>query len=191
MATEEAFKNFFLSPLMECYGAQKFPNVRNKLLWSRVKSFPDQTLKQCADKIILNFDQFPGVQGILNTCAEVAGEFGREEAEKLKSSISCYKCNSHGVVQVNNYAYRCICKLGDLLYPSFPKYEGQLSQAEILEVQEDGTRIIENNVYKFISPKSKNIKDFSFIIKERVEALPKKQETAFKKAFSEFGGDIA
>lgn len=183
MATEAHFQSKFIKPLIDCYGQNKFPEIRIKKIWERFKAFPDHLLSQCADRIILNFDNFPGLQTIFNTCAEVGAEFGKAEAEKLKKSIQCHKCSSQGVVVVSNLAYKCHCQLGELLYPAYQKYGGQVEFDERRYSDDEGHHF-ENAVIKAFRPKgSTNIRDLRVIIKEP-NVLPFKKERQDFKSLS-------
>lgn len=174
MATEIAFQNKFVKPLVECYGQTKLPMVRIQKIWERVKELPDHLIAQCADRIILNFDNFPGVQGILNTCAEVGGEYARAEGERLKAEVKCIRCRSQGVVVANNYAYKCTCQLGELLYPYYPRYQGQVHIQDKFEVDAEGNKTFENATYQsFVPAGCTDVRQVRTIIKEQVIVFKK------------------
>lgn len=188
MATEAVFQAKFIKPLVDCYGQIKFPGIRVQKIWERLKVYPDHLLALCADKIILNFDNFPGIQAILNTCAEVVGEQSKEESERIKASVICFKCRSQGVVVVNNNAYKCNCQLGDLLYPAYPVYAGQVQFKEKIFYEEDGTKIIEDANYIHIIPvNKKSIRDIRTIIKQPKSNIVELDKTDFKRmSFNDF-----
>ncbi len=182
MDNKTLFKEHFLQPLVACYGAQKFPEVRINSIWDRLKHLPGYVYKQCSEKIILNFDNFPGVQQILNTCAEVSNEYSRAEAEKLKASINCFRCSSQGVIVVNNYSYKCTCQLGELCYPAFPLYRGQVQFQDKEYFEEDGTRVFETANHITRTPKDcRDIRQVRTIVKDFPGLkLVKKEELEMK-----------
>jgi len=145
MATEESFAKNFLNPLMECYGKTKFPDIRVKKIWEKVCKYPDHLLGKIANQIILTHDQFPGMATILNSCGEMGNEFMRGEIERIKARNNCSRCQSNGFLIINGFAYHCdACELGLMLYPAWPKYEGQVPFREKIEVLDDGSIRFEN-----------------------------------------------
>lgn len=188
MATEANFQNNFIRPLMECYGQIKFPAIRVKKIWERLKLLPDNLMGPCAEKIILNFDMFPGIQKILDTCAEVANEYSYSEVARIKATTSCYKCASQGVIVANNYAYKCTCQLGELLYPSYPLHQGQVHVQDKVYTDNEGNRVFENGSHLTIVPRGcKNIKQIKTIVKDPITVLKKKDNPSFRKPmFNDF-----
>ena len=166
MGTEAKFRSDLIQPLSECYGMAKFPQVRVQAIWSRVKSLPDSTYKAIADKIILNHDNFPGLNGIMAVCYEYTNQYAAKESDRLKASSRCTRCSAQGVVVVGGlYAYRCSCELGQLLYPNFAEYSGETKHSDQVSSDETMTTI-ETSAYIYKSPKKpSSIKDFSFVIK--------------------------
>lgn len=179
MATEAKFTSDFIKPLVECYGQAKLPGVRIKRIWEKLKSFPDHILGQCADRIILNHDNFPGVFTIMNVCAEVGAEYSRSASEGIKDSVKCIRCRSQGVVIANNYAYKCTCQLGELLYPVYPLYQGQVHIQEKTYFDEDGNRIFEDGNYRAVVPPGcTDIRQIRTVVKSPVSILSKKGSPA-------------
>jgi hypothetical protein len=181
MATQQSFQSNFIRPLVECYGQQRFPEIRVKALWEKLKIYPDHVLTQAVEKVILTFDNFPGVSEIMNTAGSIAGEYLKFREEELKASSSCFRCSSQGVIVANNYAYRCSCELGEICYPAYPIYEGQVNVQGKIYQDEEGNRIYEDGNYLAISPKnSKNIRDFKFYLKSGTNKQPQKPSSEIK-----------
>lgn len=168
MRKEEMYSIHFVKPLVECYGQQKFPAIRIKAIWEKLKIFPENLYTQCAERIILNHDNFPGIQAILNTCAEVGHEYTKGHSEELKKSVNCFRCRSQGVIIVNNFAYKCTCQLGELCYPAYAPYSGESEDKEHVSFLEDGTRVFENgSMISYTPPRCDNIRDVKTIIKNQ------------------------
>lgn len=163
---QKHFYDAFLTPLMKCYGDAKFPEPRVKVLLDKMRHYPINSFKLCADKIILNFDNFPGVQKILDTVAEVVHISSRDEAEMLKMKSTCRGCLAQGVRVIDNVAYQCTCDLGRLLYPNFAMYNGQIETPEKIWFDEEGNRHFENGYMHSITPKGcRDIRKIKTIIK--------------------------
>jgi hypothetical protein len=181
MSKELLFKTKFMKPLIDCYGQNKFPEIRVAKILERIKGLPEHLYGQIVDRIILNHDNFPGIQVILDTCSSVGHEYAKAEHDKLKRSINCHRCRSQGVIVVNNVALRCTCRLGELLYPTFQQYGGQINQEETRKVDEDGNYHFENGTHSSFVPKDcRSIKDVRIIVKEQ-NVLPfRNKDSEFK-----------
>lgn len=182
MASREFFTEKFLAPLVECFGKTKFPSVRVQKIWEKIEHYPDYLIAQCADRIILNFDQFPGMSAILNTCGELGNEYMKSQADEIKKKINCSRCQSNGYIVVNNFAYQCDrCALGRMLYPAWPKYDGQVPFRESIERLEDGTIKYENAKIVAYTKRSDRINtEYRLIIKDHA-ITEKKKDAGFKK----------
>lgn len=166
MTKEDIFKQKLIAPLIECYGQQKLPAIRIKAIWEKLKTLPDVLFSKSADRIVLNHDNFPGVHTILNIAAEVSSEYMRTQSEDIKSKIRCSLCNSQGVRIINNYAYKCTCQLGELCYPAYPLYAGQIQDKETVTTGESSEYIFENGTMQSIVPKNcQDIRQIKTVIK--------------------------
>jgi len=122
---EEKFRQLFVAPMIECYGQTRLPPVKIKYFWERMQKFPEHVVRQCADRIILNHETFPGVTNALQTCSEIIRAHNAKAAAEVQVGKQCFSCGNQGVKVINNHAYRCTCDLGPMLYPAFPEYSGQ------------------------------------------------------------------
>lgn len=166
VSKEDLFKQKFIKPLVDCYGQQKFPEVRVRAIWEKLKGIPEHLYSKAADKVVLNCDLFPGVQKILDTAGEVAYEFSKNESERLKEEIKCSRCRSQGVLVVDNFAYKCTCQLGELLYPAYARYDGQAPFIDKISTGPNGEYIFENGTMHSIVPAScKDIRQIKTVIK--------------------------
>jgi hypothetical protein len=182
MTNEELFQSKLIRPLIECYGQVKFPVVRIRAIWEKLKHTPTHLFSPIADKVILNFDMFPGVQKILDVAAEVSNDFFKHERERLKSELSCHRCRSQGVIIKNNLAYKCTCRLGDLCYPGYAVYQGQIEKPESQAFNDAGDYIFENSVMSSHVPKGcKSIKEIRTIIKSSDPVKRDAVQAEFKK----------
>jgi hypothetical protein len=188
MSKEILFQTKFIKPLTECYGQNRLPSIRVQKIWERMKALPEHLYGQIVDRIILNHDNFPGIQVILDTCSSVGHEYAKAEHEKLKKSLNCSRCRSQGVIVVNNIALRCTCQLGELLYPSYRQYAGQINHEEKRYSDDEGHHF-ENGTMKAFRPHgSTSVKDLRVIIKDPADVLPfKKENPDFKNiSFDDF-----
>jgi hypothetical protein len=188
MSKEILFQTKFIKPLTECYGQNRLPSIRVQKIWERMKALPEHLYGQIVDRIILNHDNFPGIQVILDTCSSVGHEYAKAEHEKLKKSLNCSRCRSQGVIVVNNVALRCTCQLGELLYPSYRQYAGQINQEEKSHTDSDGNYHFENGTHSSFVPKgSKSVRDVRVVVKDE-KVLPfKKEQSDFKSlSFNDF-----
>jgi hypothetical protein len=177
MVSQNYYQADFCGAIIEAYGKERFTPARIRSTWDYVKHFNDSTLAAAISEITKPI-MFPGVEEILKICSRIYSDNQKLETRKLQEGEPCFWCNNSGAKFVNNYAYRCRnCKLGDVLYPSFPKYNGEVEFKEKTWTDEDGFRFIEtaNAIYK-TKPGSKNIRDNSFVIKDR--PLSQKQESS-------------
>lgn len=190
MATEQNFKSKFVAPLTECYGPSRLPAIRVTKIWERLKHYPDHLLGQCADRIVIAHENFPGVQKILEACGEVFTEHSRAEIERIKSSVNCHRCRSQGVIVVDNLAYKCSCQLGELCYPAYAPYRGQVATMETESFDKDGNRTFENGTMLSFVPKgARDIREVRTVIKsgERKPAPdPAKDEKRDRVSYDQF-----
>jgi hypothetical protein len=177
MVSKSYYQDDFCKAITEAYGKEKFTHARIRSTWDYVKHFNDSTLAAAIPEITKPI-MFPGVEEIQKICSRIYSDNQKYETKKLQDGEPCSWCSNNGAKLVNNYAYRCSrCKLGDVLYPAFPKYNGEVEFTEKTWMDDDGFRYIEtaSAIYKS-KPGSKNIRDNSFVIKDR--PLSQKQESS-------------
>lgn len=168
MASESFFKNTFCAEIIKAYGPDRLPTSRVQAIWNSVKNFQDEALAT-ALKEVVKPERFPGADKIIEACAAANGNLKSILINQAKVSGECGFC-SNGVRQVDGYGYRCTCKLGLLMYPNYPEYQGQapFQEKRWEETDESGVtheyHETKSNIY--IRKKgSKEIKDMRFIIK--------------------------
>lgn len=165
---EEEFKQFFVGPMTECFGPSRLPAVKIRFFWDRLKNYPLTVVRQCADRIILTHETFPGVQAALQACADILRTYNEQNAVVIRTETSCHSCRGAGVVTANNFAYRCHCKLGPMLFPNYPEYGGQKT-TQPSERVENGERVFEDGNYITYAPVGeKNIRNIRTILKANV-----------------------
>lgn len=178
----EKFKENVLKPLMECYGAQKFPKARNDALWKRFQKMPHELYSEITNKIILTHDIFPGVSKIIECSAQVFWEYTKQREQDIKKNFSCRICNSQGVLTVNNFAYRCSCKLGQACYPAFAEYSGEKEIREKKEIDSEGNYKFYNSVMQSFVPKNcKDIRQVKTVIFNLDRVVKVKENETIKK----------
>lgn len=142
LTKQEIFMRSFLLPLADRYGKAKFNDEKTTQLWSRMKTWPNEVYRECANDVLRNYPSvFPGVELILKTSQEVFRNSVQAKASTGASS-ACDSCNN-GLRQASNYTYRCPCSLGSLNYPSYPLYQGQADFKEQSYFDDDGERVYE------------------------------------------------
>lgn len=175
MVTQNYFKNEFCQAVIEAYGKEKFTSARIQSAWNSLKHLSDDVLKQGIPEIIKPIT-FPGVEKMVEICSRFQNEVIKHQMREMKATNDCVGCSGQGVRVVNNFAYRCICKLGDLLYPAFPKYAGQVPFKEIITQDAEGNTCKETYSHIYIThPTSREVKDCRFVLKDIGYAAPSKQ----------------
>lgn len=173
MASESYFKSTFCNQI-ENEWKGKLSQTKAQIVWNSVKAMNDDALKAALLKI-LRETSFPGVDKIIEYCSQ-ENTYSRKMDLSKAFSEGCGLCNS-GVRQVNGYAYKCSCKLGSMMFPNFPEYQGQAQfQEKRWEETEDGVvfEFHETATTIYIRKKgSKEIKDCRFIMKDQAPAMPK------------------
>lgn len=124
MATQEAFKKFFIGELWRKYKQEKFPPERVAFLWDRMKNYPDSILAECAVEVIAKNMYAPGVDKVLDIVKEIYTRHQRENAKNIAVDRSC-QCGGSGVRCIDNYAFQCPCPAGKMNHPNAPLYTGQ------------------------------------------------------------------
>jgi hypothetical protein len=172
MASESYYRGSFCAEIIAAYSKEKFTNARMQAVWSAVKTFHDNALA-IALKEITKPAYFPGADKIIEICSRANADLKAIEVAKAKEDGECSFC-SNGIRQVNGYAYRCNCKIGELLHPNLSRYDGQPPWSDKQYTDQDGNEVRETQTHIYRrKPGSKNLKDFSFTLKQLVQTKPK------------------
>ena len=180
MATQEAFKKFFIGELWRKYGQEKYFPERVHVIWNGMKHFPDSILAECAVEVIARNMYAPGVDKVLEIVREIHSKHSRENAKNVRIDRSCL-CGGSGVRVVDNFSFQCPCPAGKLNHPNATLYTGQAPFIE--RITENATeRVRETRTHIFVTDKSTG--RMSFQIKENPwrDHNPRKNESYERKA---------
>lgn len=126
--------NFEMERLRDRYGKNKYPQVLADLLYSKFRKIEYASFKRTVSKLIaceMYAPLFPKFQD------ELLSELVRikeQEHEELTKNHNCSSCNNTGRVYeyLNEgeaaYSFKCHCKLGEMLFPNFPRRQNVCRQ---------------------------------------------------------------
>lgn len=123
-------KDFFngqISRLKGTYGDKAFPAERVAMYWERYQNLEALDFKRAIDSIIANNRYAPMGQDFDDALVEPMLRLKIKQSENLTKGNFCQGCNNTGRVSVrlkpgeSNYSFRCYCKLGKEMFPSFPE----------------------------------------------------------------------
>ena len=114
--------------ITQTYGVKNYPDTRLNMLFDKLFTITRASFKKGIASIICAERYAPLMETFANTFRDELVNSRESYVEHLKEKHACVICESTGRVSERSKAkgiaascYRCDCKIGEELYPNFPK----------------------------------------------------------------------